>query len=153
MLNVGLANKLASPADPSAQAAHSVCNLVSGLGQRYLGSRPCFSASGRRRFCESGSALGEPGWVGRTPIIRHSPAQSQTSVRRSCQAYGRVSWNRCERACDMGFLLRLVPKRALVPQLTAPEGLTAGMTKCRAGKDGDISGAVRVPLPGSSRST
>ena len=24
-------------------------------------------------------------------------------------------------------------------------GLTAGMTKCRAGKDGDIPGAVRVP--------
>jgi hypothetical protein len=45
----------------------------------------------------------------------------------------------------MGFLLRLVPKRARVSQLTAPEGLTAGMTKCRAGKDGDISGAVRVP--------
>ena len=45
----------------------------------------------------------------------------------------------------MGFLLRLVPKRAQVPQLTAPEGLTAGMTKCHAGKDGDISGAVRVP--------
>jgi hypothetical protein len=49
MLNVGSANKLASPADPSAQAAHSACNPICGLGQRYLGSRPCFSASGRRR--------------------------------------------------------------------------------------------------------
>jgi hypothetical protein len=45
----------------------------------------------------------------------------------------------------MGFLLRLVLKRARVPQLTALEGLTASMAKCRAGKDGDISGAVRVP--------
>jgi hypothetical protein len=49
MLNVGSANKLASPADPSAQAAHSVCQPVCGLGQRYLGSRPRFSTSGRRR--------------------------------------------------------------------------------------------------------
>ena len=45
----------------------------------------------------------------------------------------------------MGFSLRLMPSVPGFPQLTTPEGLTAGMTKCRAGKDGDISGAVRVP--------
>ena len=45
----------------------------------------------------------------------------------------------------MGFLLRLVPSVPGFPQLTAPEGLAAGMMKCRAWKDGDISGTVRVP--------
>jgi hypothetical protein len=37
------------PPNPSAQAAHPVCNPVCGLGQRYLGSCPRFSTSGRRR--------------------------------------------------------------------------------------------------------
>ena len=36
-------------------------------------------------------------------------------------------------------------ERARVRQLTVPEGLTAGRAKCRAGKDGDIRGAVQVP--------
>jgi len=48
----------------------------------------------------------------------------------------------------MGVLATAGARRAQVPQLTAPEGLTAGMAKCRAGRDGDISGAVRVSATG-----
>ena len=51
-------------------------------------------------------------------------------------------------ACEVGFLLRVMARRARVPQLTAPGGLAAGMTKSRAGKDRLPAARSGCPRPG-----
>ena len=64
---------------------------------------------------------------------RHAPeCQTQTSVRKACQAVRQSFWCDRERACEVGFCYGWCPGFAA----DRGAGQTAGMTKCRAGKDG-----------------